>query len=274
MVLRAYPPSFRARYGSELAALTEELPDSARTTADLVRGALGAWIRPRFAGPQARRLRLQASVSTTWLAWCAGFLIVPAVNKALLDPPGSGTSALVRGLLHAGSALLFIGWLLALMGAAHIVVRALGPGLRSRPKFFLGPLVPVMVSGILLVLGLLALLAISHTAPSNPAGPWALIGWSCVLIGFLMCLGVGPGVSLRRLEVPAPTLRLPARLATGLALALAAMCACCLIAVAVAGDAALDSSSFPVVIVLVIASLASVVALVSSARGIRAARHT
>ncbi|WP_170133240.1 hypothetical protein [Arthrobacter livingstonensis] len=81
-------------------------------------------------------------------------------------------------------------------------------------------------------------------------------------------------MSLRRLEVPAPTLRLPARLATGLALALAAMCACCLIAVAVAGDAALDSSSFPVVIVLVIASLASVVALVSSARGIRAARHT
>ncbi|MBN9620136.1 MAG: hypothetical protein J0H43_10470, partial [Actinobacteria bacterium] len=75
--LRAYPPSFRERYGPELTALVEDLPTTPRNTVDLLVGAARAWLRPRF-GADGRRGRLQATLATTWLAWCAGFLAAPA----------------------------------------------------------------------------------------------------------------------------------------------------------------------------------------------------
>jgi hypothetical protein len=68
--LRAYPPSFRDRYGDELAALVDDLAPSWRHTADLYAGAARAWLRPRFTGPEPERRRLQASVTTVWVA-CA-----------------------------------------------------------------------------------------------------------------------------------------------------------------------------------------------------------
>lgn len=272
-ILRTYPPSFRARYGDELAALVEDLPDSARVTANLARGAAGAWISPHFVGQEARRLRLQASISTTWVAWCAGFLIVPAMNKALLDPPSPNFSPLVRGLLDASSAILVIGWILALVGVGLIVARALIPALRARSRGILRPLLPAAILGILVTLGLVALVAVSHSAPRSAPVVWALVTWSCGLIAFLICLGVGPASSLRRLEIPASTLRVPACLAAVLALALAAICACSLIAALLAGNASLFNTPVPVVIGLAVACAAAAVALVSSGRGIRAARH-
>lgn len=56
IAMRAYPPSFRARYGEELAALVEDLPASRRATVDLFAGAGRAWIRPTFAGDGPYRL--------------------------------------------------------------------------------------------------------------------------------------------------------------------------------------------------------------------------
>ena len=67
LALRAYPPSFRARYGAEMAALMEDLPTSARTTANLFGGAVRAWVRPSFTGRTALPQRLQASAATTWV---------------------------------------------------------------------------------------------------------------------------------------------------------------------------------------------------------------
>jgi hypothetical protein len=90
IAMRLYPPSFRVRYGEELAALVEDMPASRHATVDLFVGAGRAWTRPSFAGDGALRLRLQASAATTWVAWCAGFLVVPAMTKALLDPPPNG----------------------------------------------------------------------------------------------------------------------------------------------------------------------------------------
>lgn len=271
-ILRAYPPSFSARYGAELAALIDDLPPSARATLDLARGAARAWISPRFAGPDAHRLRLQASVCTTWLAWIAGFLIAPVMNKALLDPPAPRVSGLVRALLYAGSATLLVGWVLVVIGIASIAIRGWLPGLRSRPGALIRPLIPAIVLALLLVIGLLTIATLGTPVRLNGATQAAFALWFCVLVGFLVCAGVGPGMSLRRLEMSAPALRLPARLAGGAALALAAMCGCSLVAATVAGDPTLFNSRVPVVVALVIACTSATVALVSSRRGIRALR--
>src|SRR6476469_8310471 len=114
LVLRAYPPYFIARYGAELEALIEDAGGAHRHLFDLLRGAARAWLVPHLAGDPRRRL--QATVATTWVAWCAGFLVVPAVDRALLDPPVVGVSSSVQALLDASIVLLIIGWAVALVG--------------------------------------------------------------------------------------------------------------------------------------------------------------
>jgi hypothetical protein len=274
LALRAYPPSFRARYGDELAALVEQMAESAHTTADLFVGALRAWVRPRFGGPDGLRLRLQATVATTWIAWCAGFMIVPALNKALLDPPGSSAVTVVRWLMDAATILFCVGWAIALVGLALVVLRVVVPALRSQGRRVLGPLLPAAILAVVVVLGLVALV------PGRPDGAqppvalfWGFAGWLAALVAFLVCLGIGPTVSLRRLDAKVPTLRAAVFLGSALALVLAAMCACGLIAVLLGRDGALLNSVLPVIIVLLVAIIASVVALSSSTRGIIAARH-
>jgi hypothetical protein len=130
-------------------------------------------------------------------------------------------------------------------------------------------LIPAIVLALLLVIGLLTIATLGTPVRLNGATQAAFALWFCVLVGFLVCAGVGPGMSLRRLEMSAPALRLPARLAGGAALALAAMCGCSLVAATVAGDPTLFNSR---VVALVIACASATVALVSSRRGIRALR--
>ncbi|WP_113718244.1 hypothetical protein [Arthrobacter dokdonensis] len=274
LALRAYPPSFRARYGDELAALVEEVPGSAHTTADLFGGALRAWVRPYFNGPDGKRLRLQASISTTWIAWCAGFLIVPALYKALLDPAGPDAVAAVRGLMDAAAILLCVGWAIALVGLGLIVARVLIPALRSQRRRVLGPLIPAIVLAVVVGIGFLALVLIRPKVGQPPAGLfWALTGWLVAVVAFLGCLGVGPTVSLRRLEATTSTLRAPLFLGAGLAVVLSAMSLCSVIAAFLGRNATLFSSVVPVVIVLFVAAIASVVSMVSSAHGINAAHQ-
>ncbi|MCU6480650.1 hypothetical protein [Arthrobacter sp. A2-55] len=271
LALRAYPPSFRARYGGELAALVEEMPASARTTADLFGGALRAWVRPTFNGPDGKRLRLQATVSTTWIAWCAAFLIVPALNKALLDPAGPDTVAAVRGLMDAASVLLCLGWVIALLGLCLIVARVLLPALRSQATRVLVPLIPAIILAVVVAVGFLALTLIRPEGAQHPPGLFgALTAWLLALVAFLGCLGVGPTVSLRRLDAGISTLRAPVFLGAGLAFVLTAMCGCSVIAVFLGRDAALLGSVTPVIIVALVAVIASVIALVSSANGLKA----
>jgi len=277
-VLRWYPPSFRARYGSELEALVDAVPGSARTTADLFWGAVRAWLRPVFTGEDAARRRLLASISTTWIAWCAGFLVAPAANKALLDPPGTGASMTVRILLSCGSALFVVGCLIALVGVILLLVRAVLPAVRSRAWVALRPLVPAIVLGVIEAAGILALAVIGHSNVVTGTQPTmvsslVLAAWLAGLAAFLGCLGIGAAVSLQRLEIKASTLHVPALLAVPLALILAAMSACDIMAVILAGDAALFSSVLPVVVVLAVAGTASAAALTSSTRGIQAIRH-
>lgn len=269
LALRAYPPSFRARYGAELAALTEDLGPGPRTSADLWLGAARAWLRPVFTGPDAGRARLQATVATTWVAWCAGFLIAPTVDRAILDPPLPGVDPSVHPLLNAANTLFGVGWLLVALATVPLVVRAVWPALRRRDWAALRPLLPTAVLGVLAALGLGALAVLRGPSPADPSVWWRVLAvlWAVCFAGFVVALGFGPAASLVRLEVSRPNLRLPAVLAVALAVVLTLLTAAAALAAATAGDGAMFGSRAPVYVGLVVAGLASLVAVVSAARG-------
>jgi hypothetical protein len=270
LAARAYPPWFRSRYGPEFAALVEDVPASARATADTFAGAARAWVR----GPGLTAdSRLRASASTTWVAWCAGFLVAPAVNRALLDPVRPGVSPAVRLLTDAAYVLFFLGWALALVGVAPIGWRAVRPAVRDRQWRALRPLAPVAGLGVVEAGGLLAL-ANSHgataSAQPSPAVVGLGVGWLIGALAFVVCLGVGPAMTLNRLRANRVILRNPALVAAPLALTLAGLTACSVAAVALSGHAALLGRGWPVAVALAVAGMASAVALISSARGVHA----
>src|SRR3954468_23767908 len=188
--LRCYPPSFRDRYGEELTALVEDVGPSRRRTAGLVLGAARAWVSPAFAGPDSTRGRLQASVATVWMAWCAGFLLTPAAFKALMDPPGPSTGDAVRRLLDVSAAFFGLGWVIALVGAALLAVPTLTPALRARQWSVLRPLLPAVLLGVLEAVGLVAIVLL---AP-GPTLVMAVAGcaWLAGLVALLVCAGAGP----------------------------------------------------------------------------------
>ena len=272
--LRVYPPSFRERYGDELEVLTEDLGPSWRGTADLYLGAGRAWLRPTFPGPDSTRARLQATISTVWVAWCAGFLLAPAIDKALLDPPGPAVDATVRQLLDVSAIAFVVGWGVALTGALLLIGRSLVPALRTRRWSVLRPLVPAVVLGMAqaAVLAALAFATRSAEALRSPAAVALAIAWLVTLFAFLASAGFGPSLALRQLRPQAAVLRVPTMLASVLSLCLAAMTANCVAAVLAAGRPTLVGMFAPVAAVVLVGVVASVTALVSSTRGVLALR--
>jgi hypothetical protein len=269
LALRAYPPSFRARYGDELATLADDLPASARNTADLFFGAVRTWLRPSF---RTTDQRLQATVATTWVAWCAGFLVAPAIDRALLDPPSPGaSSAGVRTLLTIGDTCLFAGWAVVLLGAIPVVFRAVTPAIRARAWTPLRPLLPVVALGAFEAVGLL-LLGLTGGAPSSGLRDAAAVVWLIGFAVFVISLGFGPALALTRLEPEAQVLRIPTWLTPVVAVTLTTMTGCALAASVLAADPSLVASVVPVVIALAVSCGASLTAMISSSRGMIALR--
>jgi len=272
--LAAYPPSFRERYGEELEALVDDVTPSWRHTAGLVRGAAAAWLRPAFTGPDPTQRRMQASLTTVWAAWCAGFMLAPAIDKALLDPPGAHVDATVRRLLDVTTALWVAGWAIALTGAALVVARALVPALRARRWSVLRPLLPALVLLVVEAVGLVVLALATRSHDSRPSTTAVVVGtaWIVGLLALLVSSGLGPGATIRQLRPDATALRLPTVLAAALSLCLAALTATASAAVVVARDATLAGALAPVAAVVIVGVVASVTATVSSARGVLALR--
>jgi hypothetical protein len=278
LALRAYPPSFRARYGAEMAALVEDLPASPRATANLFLGAARAWLRPSFTGPDAVRQRLQASAATTWVAWCLAFCVVPAMTKALLDPPPAGPDVGIRGLMNVAAGLVVAGWVVALAGAFAIVIKALVPALRSPQRRRLLPLLPALWLGLVDGAALATWIVTSHGNAQrlvHPAHAGALVAILIGFLAFLVALAAGPAITLARLNTSLPQLKVAALLALPLSRVLAAATACCAAAAmasAAPGAVMFGTAAIPP-LVLAIAAVASIVALVSSARGVKALRQ-
>lgn len=267
LAVRSYPPSFRERYGAELEALVEDTGTSARTVLDLLLGAARAWLRPALA-TDGRRRRLQASVTTVWMAWCAGFLVVPAINRLLLDPPMPSVSGTDRSLLGAAGVLLIAGWVLALLGALPLAWRALVQARRGGDWRPLRPLLPTLVVGLAdsALLVAVALVPRGHS-PAHPSALFVVVtlAWLVCFLALVAMLGIAPALTVTRVRPDERTLRAPALLAAAVALCLAGTTATSLAASIDAGAGPFGTA------VLTVGVLASLVALVSAMRGVRTA---
>jgi len=120
MLVRAYPRSWRERYGDEVLAWVEEGGLGPARALNLLRGALDARLHPELVGEGSIRMveRLRGSVLGVLVAvavlWFAGTLALLAWRAPSTPPPTGRMS----------SAAEVSGWLASLLLAATVGVAA------------------------------------------------------------------------------------------------------------------------------------------------------
>ena len=242
-LLACYPPSFRERYGAELAALVEDTGAGPRVGWDLAVGAAAAWLRPTFTGAPGERvrLRLQAGLSATWVAWCVGMVAVPIIDRALLDPPVPGATGTVRTLVQCASLVLLVGGVLAAGSALLLGRRVLLPALQSGHSRVWRPLLPAVALLVLESVGAGGVWLLRRGHPAVWPHPsiafmTAVLGWLAGSVVLAVVGAAGLPVALRRAAPPVRVMRLPAVLAIGVTAALTALAVVQAAAVLLAGD--------------------------------------
>lgn len=276
-VLAAYPPSFKERYGDELAVLCEDHGDSPWATADLARGALRAWVRPVLSGsaPDVVRSRLLATVSVVWVCWCVVVVGTVATLRLLEDPAAPGLDVHTPGWVAMGelvAAAIASGAVLIVVGGSALGLRALRFSSEVR-RLMTGPLLLLLpvVGGFLL----LVLMAVrTPVRPGHVTPGFALLGlvWTIVVATAAVWWTVAVPRALRASSPAVRSLRLPTFAAIVVALLLVAPAAL-LVSVAVATGMAWGP--VPTVITTsctAVVVAAAVVALVSAGRGWAALR--
>ena len=234
--LATYPPSFRARYGAEQAALVEDLDGSLRVALDLLVGSGRAWLRPAFVGEPTERLRQrrQATVSTVWVGWCSVFVGSSALLRLLEDPPPAGFQPDRGGwlVLHdTVTTALVLGWVLVLAVGVPLGVAALRRG-RSVRRAVLPPVVALGGCAVLLV-PLLAYAQVHWVGAGRTATAadiplwWALLGllWLVALGATALWGTVGFALGLRKATFTAQRLRVPTLAAAALVVPMAVVVA-------------------------------------------------
>ena len=294
--LGLYPPAWRARYGDEVRALLEDSGAGMRAAVSLAWHAVPAWAWP------ARHLhdrpgRMRASLATAGMAWAllAGLV---AVFVQLTQAQGS-----VEGLMPAQHPVIqwsywaFDGFLIVSVLAVAaggvplwlLMLRRARRGRRRRDVACL--LAPAVVPAAYLVANYAVSRLILESAP--PVVPWQSrsvvdlanggVGprWflALVLLGLAAAAvsAAGPGLALRRLRPHGPTVVLAVRSAVlaavtmGLAGAASVVAAVGLYlwAPAYAGY----HEGWQLAVYLPAVLLTAGVAIISAARGIRAARE-
>jgi hypothetical protein len=210
VLLAAYPPSFRERYGDELDALLEDTGTGPREILDLLAGAARAWLRPAYgADPaQRRRLRLLSSVSTVWVGFCVVLCGTLGTLRLLEDPPVPG---LALGTprwqaFHLGATeALFLSIVLVLVGGVPVGIRALRSG-RAARRLVAGPVVALLLLAAFTVLVYtVAVARMSDGGPPYPtwvtalllawlvATPLVAVWWAVALPMALRAAGRGVG---------------------------------------------------------------------------------
>jgi hypothetical protein len=292
--LGLYPPAWRARYGDEVRALLEDSGTGPRATASLAWHAVPAWAwPPRHLHDRPGRMR--ASLATVLMAWAllAG---LAAVFVQLAQAQGA-----VEGLLPARypviqwpywafDGCLVVSVLAAAVGGMPLWLLMLRTARRARRRREVACLLaPTVVPAAYIV----ANFVVSRLAlgSDRPVVPWqsrsvvdlangtAGLRWflALVVLGFAAAVvfAAGPGLALRRLRPRGPAVVLAARAAVlaavtmGLAgvASVVAMVGLYLWTPAYAGY----HEGWQLAVYLPAALVVSAVAVVSAARGIRAA---
>jgi hypothetical protein len=182
LTLNLYPLAFRRRYGREMRALIEESPARFTTLLDLLRGALGAHLRPpggldSFVDASDR---LRASASGVLACWVIFAVAGLGFYKTTEDREFStaGNAHLVLGGAHvAVQALALVASLAVVIGAMPLIAAALGHARRELGLRVLVSLPVVAVIVFALLTGGLVLLAHGDPARHATAAHVASIAW-------------------------------------------------------------------------------------------------
>jgi hypothetical protein len=129
-LIRLYPPSWRRRYGPELAALLAAQPASARTAVDLVAGAVDAWLNP------------QSSTAITPADTKEGGAMLSRMQQLT----GGGCEPEVTPADGLKAAAVTIGGTLAIAAVLTMAIRTYGKNAYLESLLTMGWLVPFLFS--------------------------------------------------------------------------------------------------------------------------------
>lgn len=296
VALGLYPPAWRARYGDEVVALLEDSGVGVRATASLAWHAVPAWVWP------ARHLfdrpaRMRASLATAGMAWAvmAGLAAVFVQLAQAQESSQTLTLALhpvIQWSYWVFDGAVIISVLAVAAGGVPLWLRMFRDARGARrPRELACLLAPVAVPALYLaasaaVAGLVRQPA-ARVVPWQPrpvadlangmVGPWWFL--ALVVAGFAAAVvsAAGPGLALRRLRPGGPAVVRAAR-AAGLAAAAMGLAAAASMVAAVGlylwapADAGYHEG-WQLAVYLPAVLLAAAVAIISAARGIRAARQ-
>jgi hypothetical protein len=292
--LGLYPPAWRARYGDEVRALLQDSEAGMGAAVSLAWHAVPAWAcPPRHLYDRPGRMR--ASLATAGMAWAllAG---LAAVFVQLAQAQGQAQAlTLARHPVIQWAYWAFDGWLIVsalavAVGGAPLWLLMLRRARRARRQREVACLLaPAVVPAAYLVVSV-AVVALVR-GPGRPVVPWQPrsvvdlanggVGprWflALVVLGFAAAAvsAAGPGVALRSLRPHGPVVVLAARAAVVAAVTMGlAGVASVVAAVGLylwAPSYAGYHENWPLAVYLPAVLLACAVAVVSAARGIRAA---
>jgi hypothetical protein len=293
--LALYPAAWRARYGDEVRALLDDSGAGPRNVASLAWRAIPAWVRPpRHLYDQPARIR--ASLSTVLLAWTAlaGLALVFAqLTQAQptlqgLTPPGH---PIIQWSYWVFDGAIFVSVLAVVAGGLPLWLQMMRGARQERRlrdlAYLLSPVVvPAGYLGAVILTVRLAQRASGLKVYSKPnsvidlanggVGAWWFL--TLIVLGFAACAvsATGPGMALRRLRPSGPAVGRAAS-AAGLAAAAMGLAGAASIVAAVglylqAPPYAGYHQGWLLGVYLPMVLLAAAAAMVSAARGIRAAR--
>jgi hypothetical protein len=290
--LGLYPPAWRARYGDEVQALLEDSGAGVQAAASLAWHALPAWAWP------ARHLhdrsgRMRASLATMGIAWAllAG---MAAVFVQLAQAQGSmqgltlARHPVIQWSYWAFDGAVIISVLAVVAGGVPLWLRMLRDARGTRrPRELACLLAPVAVpAAYLAATAAIAGLVRQHAAKVVPwqsrpvadlangmVGPWWFLALVVLGIAAAVVSAAGPGLALRRLRPDGPVVLLAARAAVLAAVTMGLAVVASVVAVvglylwapAYAGY----HEAWQLAVYLPIVVVASAIAVVSAARGIR-----
>ena len=130
LALRLYPPAYRRRYGDEMEALVEDSGPTAGAVVDLLRGAIGAHLRPApgvtaTIGREERLRRGLGAALGCWLLFAVAGLAFYKTTEGRPFEGVAGTPSALGALHLAIQVVALVGGAAMLLGAAPFAVAAL-----------------------------------------------------------------------------------------------------------------------------------------------------
>jgi hypothetical protein len=121
-MLRLYPGWWRDRYGTEMAALLDDLPHRSRAAMilDLLRGALDArfFLAKEHTMPSIARGALRRSILIAFVAWIPLFAIILLSNVVFPAKDDDSPAVIALGYLAVFAVLALVGYLAARGGTS------------------------------------------------------------------------------------------------------------------------------------------------------------